>query len=138
MIVYLDSSAIVPLFLRESASLIVKQYLDDLITDHHGLVTGRITETEVRRTAVRQSVAQTDISALLEGFMIVEHTPSQFRFAGTLGYGNLRSLDAVHIATAIDVGATAMITLDNRMAESCASVGLPCLDIYRPREYAKP
>ncbi len=137
MIVYLDSSALIPLFLRESASPVVQQYLDDLTTDHHGLVTGRITETEVRRTAVRQSVAQTDISTLLEGFMIVEHTSSQFRFAGTLGYGNLRSLDALHLATALDVGATALITLDQRMAESCDLVGLQRLDIYRPREYPR-
>lgn len=114
MIVYLDSSAVVPLFTEEETSEAPSSYREDLLTDYHPLV-----------------------KDILGGFSNIEHTTSQYKSARALGRPNLRSLDALHIATALDVGAQAMITLDKRMVESCDVVGLPCLDTYRPREYPR-
>ncbi len=43
------------------------------------------------------------------------------------GYGELRSLDAIHLASALEIGADSMLTYDDRLAESAAAVGLSVL-----------
>jgi predicted nucleic acid-binding protein len=50
---------------------------------------------------------------------------SLFREAGVLPGRTLRSLDAVHLATAIRIGVDLVVTYDVRMAESARALGLP-------------
>jgi uncharacterized protein len=123
------------LIVQEKTSDALSSYIDDLRADNHLVITGRILETEIRRVAQRTAFGQEQVTQLLKGFEIIEHTPAQFREAGIVGPTRLRSLDALHLATALAANASAMITLDQRLIEACSEVGLPVLDFNIPREY---
>ncbi len=136
MIIYLDTSAAIPLIRAEDSTSQVQEYLQDLKVDQHYLISGRIIETEMRRAATRLDIDQFEVSSVLHGIEIIEITPAIFRAAGQTPPPHLRSLDALHLATALAANASAMLTLDQRLVEACSEVGLPVLDINIPREYA--
>jgi predicted nucleic acid-binding protein len=89
----------------------------------------------MRRAATRLDIDQFEVSTVLRAIEIIEITPAIFRAAGQTSPPHLRSLDALHLATALAANASAMITLDQRLVEACSEVGLPVLDINIPREY---
>ncbi len=47
--------------------------------------------------------------------------------ARRVGYDELRPLDAIHLASALEIGADSILTYDDRLAESAAAVGLSVL-----------
>jgi len=134
VITYVESSALVPLIKSEELSTAVRDYLIDLTSDGSPLVTGRIAETELRRVAERFAIAQSKVTDLLNAIEVEEHTPAHFRLAGTLGPQNLRSLDALHVATALQAGCSALVSLDVRVIASAEAVGIPTLDVARPAQ----
>ena len=134
MIVYVETSALIPLIKKEDSSLSIRDYLGDLVDDGHVLLTGRLSETELRRAAHRWGAPQAHATIVLEALVIEEQNPSHFKLAGTLGSANLRSLDALHVATAVATSCSAMITLDARVAEASEAVGIPVLDSNRSVE----
>ena len=129
MIVYVETSAAAKLLRREPESAVVREFIAQLIDDEHLVVSGRILETELRRVAVRQGIDQNKASEVLELLDVLEHDRSQFRQAGTIGGEQVRSLDALHLAAAMRVGADAMITFDERLERACELVGLPVLSV---------
>ena len=129
MIVYVETSAAAKLLRREPESAVVREFIAQLIDDEHLVVSGRILETELRRVAVRQGIDQDKASEVLELLDVLEHDRSQFRQAGTIGGDQVRSLDALHLAAALRVGADAMITFDERLERACELVGLPVLSV---------
>ena len=129
MIVYLETSAAAKLMKREAESGAVRAYLQDLVDGEHLVVAGRIMEMELRRLAVRQGMSQSLVAGVLDLVDVVEHDRDQFREAGMIGDQHLRSLDALHLVTALRVGADGMITFDERLEQACASVGLPVLAV---------
>ena len=133
MIIYVDSSVLVTLMKRESTTDPVIAYLDDLAGDNHTLVAGQLVETEMRRVAGRFGIDQLSVLPVLARMNIVDHTPVDFRQAGLLQSRELGTLDALHLATAIRTQASAMMTFDTRLERSCVALGLPVLDVHRPR-----
>lgn len=132
MIIYAETSALVPLIKAEESSHTLRDYFEGLRNEGHLLLTGRLTETELRRTAHRFGIPQGLASDVLEALVVEDHTPSHFKLAGTIGAPNLRSLDALHVATALHAGCAALITRDARVAEASESMGIPTLDFTRP------
>ncbi|MCX6415464.1 MAG: PIN domain-containing protein [Actinobacteria bacterium] len=122
----METSAAAKLLKREPESAAVREFIARLIDDEHLVVTGRMLETELRRLAVRQGIDQEKASEILD---VLEHDRSQFRQAGTIGGDQVRSLDALHLAAALRVGADAMITFDERLKRACELVGLPVLSV---------
>lgn len=55
MIVYLDASVAVATIKDEAGSTAVRDFLDGLVDDAHLIVSGRLLETEMRRTARRMT-----------------------------------------------------------------------------------
>ena len=135
MIVYVESSAVIPLVRSEKTSETVREYLEDLRIDQNHIISARLLETELRRAAHRLDINQGLVTETLKRFDIIEMTTNMFQAAGRLEGTHLRSLDALHLATALAANASAMITLDQRLEQACAEVGLPVLDINIPREY---
>lgn len=129
MIVYVETSAAAKLLVDEPESIAVRDYLAALVEGGNLVFAGRILETELRRIVVRQGMSQRAATAVLDLVDVVEHSRNQFREAGMLPVAQLRSLDALHLATALDAQADAMITFDERLEEACAEVGLPVLSI---------
>jgi predicted nucleic acid-binding protein len=129
MIVYVETSAAAKLLVAEPESIAVRDYLAALVEGGNLVFAGRILETELRRIVVRQGMSQQAATAVLDLIDVVEHSRNQFREAGMLPVAQLRSLDALHLATALDAQADAMITFDERLEEACAAVGLAVLSV---------
>jgi predicted nucleic acid-binding protein len=128
VIVYLDASVAVSLIKDEAGSEEVRDLLDGLIDDARLVLSGRLIETEMRRTARRLGISMAAVDSTLDALAVVEHEKSDFRRAGSFVSRNLGSLDALHLATALRVQADVMITRDRSLAAACEAEGLALLD----------
>jgi predicted nucleic acid-binding protein len=119
-LVYLDTSAAVKLISDERESEGVRSYLDGGPT----IVSSDLLETELRRIGVRYGIDQVLITAVLNGVTLTPLTRDQYREAGLYPEIGLRSLDALHLASALGVDAAAILTYDIRLAEAARAHGL--------------
>ena len=122
--VYLDASAIVKLVIAEAGSVELIDYLRARASS----VTSRISQTEVGRAVRRQcDDASVSVDAVLATMTIVEVTPDVARSAGRLQPAELRSLDAIHVATVLLLAGDidAVVTYDRRLATAAKVAGLP-------------
>ena len=81
----------------------------------------------MRRLAVRLGVSQAAVTELLEGVDVAELERAQFRTAGLLSGEQLRSLDALHVASALRWQADAMLSYDHRQAQAAQDAGIRVL-----------
>lgn len=114
MATYLDSSAIVKLAVLESESQALRRYL----RRRQPLVSSALARTEVVRALLHagdEAVARG--RAVLERLDLVRVTDRILNAAALLQPSDLRSLDAIHLATAHELGDQlhALITYDERM-----------------------
>jgi predicted nucleic acid-binding protein len=128
VIVYLDASVAVTAITDEPGSAETRSLLDGLTNEAHLVLSGRLLETEMRRTARRLGISMTAVDSTLDALAVVEHERSDFRRAGTFQMRNLGSLDALHLATALRVQADVMLTRDRSLAAACEAAGLALLD----------
>jgi uncharacterized protein len=123
-IVYLDASALVKLVVVELESSALTRFLGDWTSR----VTSRISAVEVARvsrpTAASEVVERAN--AVLDRVTFVELSSEIARLAGVLDPLALRSLDAVHVASALSLGSDAgpFVTYDARMQEVATAAGL--------------
>lgn len=129
MIVYLDASVAVNAIKDEEGSSDVRRMLDELADDSHLVLSGRLLETEMRRTATRLGISMHVVDSALDAIAIVEHERTDFRQAGAFETKDLGSLDALHLATAMRVQADAMLTRDKALASACHAEGLALLEL---------
>lgn len=127
MILYIETSAAAKLLVDEPASSRLAARLDGAVDQDDPLLSSMILETELRRLAVRVDLAQAAVTHLLERFDLMETDRSLYREAGLLPGRHLRSLDALHLAAALRVGADVMVTYDRRQADAADAAGLPVL-----------
>ena len=126
MRLYLDSSALVKLVQREGESNALRRFLRRHRAD--GRVTSALARVEVVRAVsgggpaavahARRQLARVD-QINLERDLLDD--------ASTLAPGSvLRSLDAIHLASARSIGAAlrAVVTYDHRMNDAAVAVGL--------------
>ena len=125
-VVYLDSSAFVKLFLPEPDSPALTRYL----ASRPRRVSAMLLRTEALRTAVRAALSPKRmvlVRALLESvsFLAADQTLSDE--AGILRPPELRSLDAIHLATARALGTnlSALVTYDQRLYDAAGWYGIP-------------
>ena len=123
-IAYLDSSALVKLMVREDET----SALEADLAGRDGLVTSSLAMVECQRAAARagnRRVLQR-VSDVLEAVYLLDLTTPVIEQAAGLRPTSVRSLDAIHIATAISVGDDDLevITYDDRMAEAARANGL--------------
>lgn len=120
---YVDTSAAMKLLVEESESEALARAVDDEGPD---LVASLLVETELRRAVHRAPpLTQARVTELLGAISLYELPPSLFTEAGLLPGAGLRSLDALHLATAIRLGADRVVTYDRRMAEAAHELGIP-------------
>lgn len=120
-LVYVDTSVLGSLLIDQVESFAVAAWLD--ATDAV-LVSSDLLETELRRLAVREGLDQADVTRLLEGVSLAALDRAVFRNAGFLPMPYLRTLDALHLEAAIRLDVAAVLTYDQRLAESARTVGL--------------
>jgi predicted nucleic acid-binding protein len=123
-VAYLDSSAIVKLVVDEPESPALRAFLakqEDLLTSVVGAV-------EARRIARRRrDDADEQAAFVLGGIGLIDLDARVVAAASTLLPREIRSLDAIHLASALELrpGLTAFVTYDNRLAEAARAIGLP-------------
>jgi len=120
---YLDTSAAAKLLVDEAESEALAAYLDGIGGDED-LVSSALLETELRRLAVRLELDQSVVTDLLARVDLVDPPRSLFHEAGLLPGAHLRSLDALHLATALRVDADTLVAYDARLLDAARSVGL--------------
>lgn len=125
MIFYIETSAAAKLLVEEPASRRLAARLDAAVDQGDTLASSMLLETELRRFALHVELAQTAVTHLLERFDLVETDRSLYREAGLLPGRHLRSLDALHLAAALRLGADVMATYDHRQADAAEAAGLP-------------
>jgi predicted nucleic acid-binding protein len=123
-VVYLDASAIVRWVVREPGWRDLRDYLIERPTR----VASRIVDVEVRRAVARASIAGADerVERVLERIAKLELDASLAAEAGRLGPTGLRTLDAIHLASALALGPQldALVTYDTRLADAAIANGL--------------
>ena len=119
---YLDSSAALKLVKDEPESSALGALLDQ---ERPSLVGSLLLETEMRRAAYRDpGLTQESVTDVLNRINLHDMPASLFRMAGHLATGNLRSLDALHLAAAIRIGADHVVTYDKQMTAAAVDLGL--------------
>lgn len=134
-LLYLDTSALTKLVVHEPETTALRAFLDE----HAGarLVASALVRTELRRAALRfggrgdvtreqaQEVAA-EVTALLRrldlvrvGYMVLDHAAVQ-------PPTQLRSLDAIHLATALRLGPSldSVVVYDRRLTDAARAQGL--------------
>lgn len=123
---YLDSSALVKLAVEEPESAELRRYL----RRRRPLVSSSLARAEVTRallplgeTALRRGA---DVLNALE---LVRINDRILVAAGILRPHELRTLDAIHLATASSLGndLARIVTYDERMTDSARTLGLACV-----------
>lgn len=121
---YLDSSAFVKLAVEEAETAALRAFLADRV--------GRRVSSALLRTESLRAVRHLGAGALgtvREGLRRIDLVAIDDRIleaAGTLEPRVLRTLDAIHLATALAVGddLDTILTYDDRMAEAARFLGL--------------
>lgn len=123
---YLDASALVKLATPEAETDALRAALDT----YDARVTNRLATVEVARALHRRGVESAmltaDVSEALSGLAITELNPAIAETAGRLGPPTLRSLDAIHLASALALEAEldVLVTYDARLADAARAAGL--------------
>ena len=118
--VYLDSSALTKLVIDEPESPSLQTVLQG-----RTLMTSRVAVVEVSK-AVARSNPIADPSRILSLVTLLELDADVAIMAATTGGAGLRALDAIHVASALLVGAEleTFITYDTRQSEAASAAGL--------------
>jgi predicted nucleic acid-binding protein len=120
---YVDSSAIVKLVVAEPESKALRRYL----SRRQPLVSSALARTEVARALLPSggdAVARGEDA--LRRIQLLRVNDRVLRQAGRMRPVELRSLDAIHLASAREIGASVrqIVTYDERMAAAAEAGGL--------------
>jgi hypothetical protein len=136
-VIYLDSSAVVKLVRREPGSTELVAWL--ATRPLTPLVSSALVEVEVPRALRRHAPeALGGVADVLARLYRLDIDATIRSMAGGYADGLLRSLDAVHLASAQTLagpssdGLTAFVAYDERLNQAAAALGLPVIDPARP------
>jgi predicted nucleic acid-binding protein len=121
--VYLDASALVKLVAREEETDALAAFL----AQHRSQATSVIGLVEVRRAAARRpGVAAERVEDVLERISVIGFDLATAAAAGSIGPVALRTLDAIHLASAAALGPDleAFVTYDHRLADAARVLGM--------------
>lgn len=137
MAVYLDSSAIVKLVVAEPGSTALRTFL----RRHAERVSCALAVVEVTRAVRRQGKPAEDRASRVLGrvrLLSIDHALLQQ--AAALDVALLRSLDAIHLASARTLGddLVFVVTYDRRMSEAAVALGMPVRSPGVPKSRLEP
>ncbi|MGE3489492.1 MAG: type II toxin-antitoxin system VapC family toxin [Vicinamibacterales bacterium] len=118
---YFDSSAIVKLGRPETESQALIDYLDE---QQPNALTTALADVEVRRALDRLRARGADPRNHLRGFFLIDLSRDVRDLAAKIA-PELRSLDAIHLATALSLDVDLdFVTYDDRLAAAARAEGL--------------
>jgi predicted nucleic acid-binding protein len=123
--IYLDSAAVVKLVHAESESQALRDWLDERADI--GWTSSTLVEVESFRALARyapEAVAR--LHPVLDLIDLVDMDPSIRILAQTLKPATVRSLDAIHLGTALRIRSrlTSFVTYDKQLADAATVAGL--------------
>jgi predicted nucleic acid-binding protein len=122
--VYVDASAMTKLLVDEREGDDLREFLAPILRQ----VTSIVGRVELERTVARRAPARlAHVAGLLDDLVIVGLEPEIAAAAATIAPATLRTLDAIHLASAAALGADlgAFVTYDRRLAEAARALGMP-------------
>jgi predicted nucleic acid-binding protein len=121
---YVDTSALVKLVVEEADSHALRSWLQ---TEQPQLVSSDLARTELLR-AVRRAAPDRVVAArtVLDGVTLLTVATSTFEAAARLDPSLLPTLDALHIASALELGDDlhGLVTCDDRLAAAAEDNGI--------------
>ncbi|MHB1533865.1 MAG: type II toxin-antitoxin system VapC family toxin [Acidimicrobiales bacterium] len=123
--IYLDSSALLKLLHDERESAVLESWLVE--REGAPVVSSELAKVEVFRACRRVNVdALPEARALLAGIDLIPLTGEVVDQAAEVGDPLLRSLDALHLASALSIRAdlSAFVAYDHRLAQAASAAGL--------------
>ena len=123
MAAYVDTSALTKLVLDEAESLAMRRWY----VEHDRVLCSRIGVVETRRAVARGQHDPEHLDVIMRSVELVEFDAEIARRAVPVGPPSLRTLDAIHLASALALGSEmdAFVTYDDRLAEAARALGLP-------------
>jgi len=120
---YADASALVRLILEEPGSAAMNRWF----IESSRVLTSRVGVIETQRAASRRDHDPAHRETVVRDVGVIELDAAIAALAATLGPAGLRTLDAIHVASAVAIGVDldAFVTYDDRMAEAARVLGLP-------------
>lgn len=130
MLVYLDSSAILKRVLNEEHAVSFREWLERQLLESE-LITSTLAWIEVTRALRRQAAIRgvddlegRDVEAL-SGISACPVSYEVVSLARRIAPGDLRSLDAIHCASAAFVDADLFVSYDDRLLNAARANALP-------------
>lgn len=123
MIVYADTSAILKLIVEEDESQALADNLTAITASGGHLVASMLLYTEIHCAARRRSLPFDVVNHVLSGISLVDVTRADLMFASALPR-QLRSADAIHLATAIRLQADNMVAYDQELLLAATEAGV--------------
>ena len=127
---YFDSSALLKLALAESQSAAMKEFVAQAISQKATCLTSQLGRIETVR-ALRRRFGPDQVSLdqalhlALDAVSLYPLDATVTAQAETVGGDTLRSLDAIHLATALVCRADALVTYDERLRWAAFDVNIP-------------
>ena len=124
--IYLDSAAVVKLVHAEPESQALRAWLDERAET--GWISSALVEIESFRALARYAPeAVVRLHPVLDQIDLIDVSPRVRMAAQTVRPVTVRSLDAIHLGTALTLrpGLTSFITYDKRLLDAATAAGLP-------------
>lgn len=122
-LIYADSSALVKLIIDEPESAALERHLNGMPV----LATSQIALVEVSRAsglANPSEEVRNEVEKLLASCMLVAVTGQLLRAARKLASAAVRTLDAIHLASALRIEADELLAYDARLLAAARNQGL--------------
>ena len=126
--VYLDTSALAKLVIEEPESAALRDFLAS--RGERSRITSALARAELLRTAQRRGEpAVSKARDVLETIAELTLTRALLDRAGALAPEELRTLDAIHLASALELGGDLqhVVAYDRRLLEAARRIGVPAL-----------
>jgi predicted nucleic acid-binding protein len=122
---YVDSSAFVKLVVAEPESEALRRFLAD---SPRRLTASTLLDVEATRVArAAGGAAASAMAEALRAVVLVDVGRAICARARLFDPAHLRTLDAIHLATALEVGAREVIVYDTRLGAAAAAYGMDVL-----------
>jgi len=119
---YLDTSAFLKLITAENESVAMREWC----STHDSIWSSQLLRTEAIRAASRLGISSDDVETALETVSLITPSVATFYSAGHLMPHTLRSLDALHLATALEIGddLEGVVAYDERLISASREASL--------------
>ena len=125
---YFDSSALVKMFSSENHSVEFQNFFLTQIKAQSKLFSSALSKVEIFRSLQRQEKDVSLVDEFLKSLSLLRLSDSVISLAQIVAPG-LRSLDAIHLATALQLRPLDLtfVTYDKPLAKAAKDAGLPCI-----------